>query len=276
MGGVAPSGGCRNGVRVTALRGSFGSERAAAQDSLRWPARHASCNSVESKEITMPSLDRSATVARIVTEHTVAARVFQRHGIDYCCHGDVTVPQACRDGRLDADVLFGQLEATIAASEDRPEDDPRALSTAALIARIVDRHHGYLRRTLPYIEPIMAKVAKVHGPRDASLHQLRDAFSELAASLGPHLEEEEEVLFPALVARTPDAQAVKREIEQMHEDHLAVGDLLARIRALTSGFQTPEWGCNTYRVLMSELDALEADILRHVHMENHVLAPRFG
>jgi iron-sulfur cluster repair protein YtfE (RIC family) len=26
---------------------------------------------------------------------------------------------------------------------------------------------------------------------------------------------------------------------------------------------------------MAELDALEADVLRHVHLENHVLAPRF-
>ncbi len=62
----------------------------------------------------------------------------------------------------------------------------------------------------------------------------------------------------------------------MQVDHLAVGDLLARMRTLTGGFTTPEWGCNTYRVLMTELDALEADILRHVHLENHVLAPRFG
>jgi len=224
----------------------------------------------------MPSLDRSATVAKMVIEHTAAARVFQRYGIDYCCHGNVSVPQACRDGNLDPDVVFGQLEAAIASGEERPEYDPRTLSTAALIARIVDRHHGYLRRALPYIEPIMAKVSKVHGPRDESLHQLEDAFRELAASLEPHLEEEEAVLFPALMARTPDAPVVKKELDQMHEDHLAVGDLLARIRTLTSGFQTPEWGCNTYRVLMSELDALEADILRHVHLENHVLAPRFG
>jgi regulator of cell morphogenesis and NO signaling len=27
---------------------------------------------------------------------------------------------------------------------------------------------------------------------------------------------------------------------------------------------------------MAELDALEADLLRHVHLENHVLTPRFG
>jgi regulator of cell morphogenesis and NO signaling len=224
----------------------------------------------------MPNLDHNATVAAIVTEHAVAARVFQKHGIDYCCHGNVTVPQACLDARLDPDVLFAELEAALAAGGDRPEEDPRALSTAALIARIVDRHHGYLRQALPYIAPIMAKVATVHGPRDTNLQHLHAAFRDLAASLGPHLDEEEEVLFPALMARQLDAQLVTREVERMHEDHLAVGDLLARIRALTDGFTTPEWGCNTYRVLMAALDGLEADTLRHVHLENHVLAPRFA
>jgi regulator of cell morphogenesis and NO signaling len=116
----------------------------------------------------------------------------------------------------------------------------------------------------------------VHGPRDANLQRLHDAFRELAAALGPHLDEEEEVLFPALVSRRLDPQLVQQELGRMHEEHLAVGDLLAKIRELTHGFTTPEWGCNTYRVLMAELDALEADILRHVHLENHVLAPRFA
>jgi regulator of cell morphogenesis and NO signaling len=223
----------------------------------------------------MTRLDPSTTVARIVTEHPAAARIFQRHGIDYCCHGDVTVHEACLGGQLDPEALLAELEAALAANDVQPEENPSALSTAALIARIIDRHHGYLRRALPYIAPIMAKVAKVHGPRDAKLQHLHDAFRDLAASLGPHLDEEEEVLFPALMSRQPDVRLVEREIERMHADHLTVGGLLARIRALTDGFITPEWGCNTYGVLMAELDGLEADILQHVHLENHVLAPRF-
>ena len=62
----------------------------------------------------------------------------------------------------------------------------------------------------------------------------------------------------------------------MFEEHVAVGRLLTAIHDLSGGFSTPEWGCKTYRVLMHELKALEADVLRHVHLENHVLAPRFS
>ncbi len=224
----------------------------------------------------MTYVDRAATVARIVTRHVATARVFQKHGIDYCCHGDVTVPDACLAARLEPDEVFEELEAAVAAGERSPEEDPGTLSTAALIARIVDRHHAYLRRALPYIAPIASKVARVHGRRDARLLELEEDFRALAGSLGPHLDDEETELFPLLMARRPDLQLIELELRRMREDHLAVGDLLSRIRKLTDGFATPEWGCNTYRVLMAELEALEADTLRHVHLENPVLAPRVG
>ncbi len=222
----------------------------------------------------MPHLDRDALVAHVVTEHPAAARVFQKHGIDYCCHGEVSLAEACRVAGLDLDALVQELRAAIPANEVAAED-PRALTTLALVARIVDRHHGYLRRALPAIAPVAAKVARVHGAHDPRLVELEAVFRELAGSLAPHLDDEEAVLFPALLAPAPGGADVARELARMRDEHLAVGDLLARMRRLTDGYATPAWGCNTYRVLMGELEALEGDVLRHVHLENHVLAPRF-
>jgi regulator of cell morphogenesis and NO signaling len=220
----------------------------------------------------MDTLDRSTTLARIVTEHPAAARVFQRHGMDYCCHGHVTVAEACR-GRIDPEVVFAELEEALGRTTDRePEDDPRTLSKLALIARIVERYHGPARRALRDIAPIAAKVAAVHGDRDQRLYQLQDTFAELADALLPHLDDEENQLFPLLMG-DPGALEVRRELERMESEHVAVGTLLGQIRSVTSGFSTPDWGCSTYRRLMKELDALEADTLRHVHLENHILVP---
>jgi regulator of cell morphogenesis and NO signaling len=36
----------------------------------------------------------------------------------------------------------------------------------------------------------------------------------------------------------------------------------------------PEYGCVTYRALMSGLKELEQDLHMHVHLENNVLFPR--
>ncbi|MFT3914918.1 MAG: iron-sulfur cluster repair di-iron protein [Anaeromyxobacteraceae bacterium] len=221
-------------------------------------------------------LDPSATVAQLVLSHPSLARVFQRRGIDYCCRGGVTVTEACRDRGLDPAAVQAELAAALPAGGEAAAEDPRALSTAALLARIVDRHHGYLRRALPFVEPLAAKVARVHGDREPRLEEVYGVVSALSAALLPHLEEEETMLFPALAARTTDPGVIARELERMLADHLEVGALLGRLRALTDGFVPPAWGCNSYRVLMAELEAVEADTLTHVHLENHVLAPRFA
>ncbi len=223
----------------------------------------------------MQTLDRSTTLAQIVTDHPEAARVFLRHGMDYCCHGDVSVAEACREAPLDPEVVFAELEEALGGGGERPapEEDPRALSGAALIARIVERYHGPARRSLARIAPILEKVVAVHGPRDARLAKLQAIFREISEAFLPHLDEEEQVLFPALLAPRPDPAVVSRELERMGGDHLLVGRQLARMRSLTSCYATPEWGCLTYHSLMSELEAFEADTLRHVHLENHVLAP---
>src|SRR6266496_6623363 len=78
-----------------------------------------------------------------------AARRFLVHGAFRV--PSQTVPRACLHGRLDPEALFAELEAALAAGDARPEESARSLSTAALIARIVDRHHGYLRQALPYV-----------------------------------------------------------------------------------------------------------------------------
>lgn len=223
----------------------------------------------------MPQLDRSATVAQIVVDHAAAARVFQKHRIDFCCHGDVSVPDACRERHLDPEAVYAELEAAIPGAV-AGADDPRILSTAALVARIVDRHHGYLRRAFPFVGPLAAKVARVHGEHNPKLVPLRETVDALEAALLPHMDQEERVLFAALMSGAPDPAVVGRELEAMYEDHVAVGKLLARLRELSDEFTTPEWGCNSYRVYMAELAALEEDVLRHVHLENHVLMPRFA
>ena len=111
----------------------------------------------------------------------------------------------------------------------------------------------------------------IYGGREARLEEVRDLVAEIADRLLPHLDDEEAVLFPALASGAPDPA----QLEAMLEEHREVGDRLARLRSITDGFTAPRWGCSSYRTLFSELRDLEGDVLRHVHLENHVLLPRF-
>ncbi|HET8538507.1 MAG TPA: hemerythrin domain-containing protein [Anaeromyxobacter sp.] len=144
---------------------------------------------------------------------------------------------------------------------------------AALVAHIVERHHGYARRSLPYVVALLAKVAASHGRRNAKLGVLCDVGEELAELLEGHLEVEERELFPALLAGgAPDS--VREGLDRMARHHRALELLLARTRWLADDFAVPDWGGRAYQALMEELEALEEDVLEHMHLERIVLGAR--
>jgi regulator of cell morphogenesis and NO signaling len=219
-------------------------------------------------------LNRDKPLREIVLDEPETARVFQELGIDYCCKGELTVAEACARKGIDPARVWRALEHA-QRHHIHELDDPRRLSTPSLVERIVDRHHAYLRRALPEIARLVGTVARVHGEAEPHLRELERSFLGLREIIEPHLEDEEGVLFPALLAEVPDAELIGREVRRMSDDHLAVGATLERIRALAHGFVVPAWGCTSMRALMFELQALESDLLTHIHLENHVLAPRF-
>ena len=223
----------------------------------------------------MPIVDRSASVAQIALYHSPCVQVFYAHRIDFCCRGGLTVEEACAGKGLDAQSVFSELDAAVLARAASAED-PRDMPTPRLVEHIVARHHAYLRKTLPFVEQLARKVARVHGEHKPKLRELATLVSELWQTLEPHLDEEEEALFPALVSAEPDARRIALELRAMHDDHLRVGESLTCIRTLADDYVPPDWACGSYRALMSELRSIELDTLRHVHIENHVLMPRFA
>lgn len=220
-------------------------------------------------------LDRQQTIAQLVLEHSECAEVLQRHRIDFCCRGEITVEAAARAKGIAVETLIDELSLAMAKRGGPPPEDPRMLSTRELVAYIVSTHHDYLRSALPFIQGLAAKVSRVHGERNPKLRALALAVEQLTAQLLPHLDDEERVLFPALVAGNASA-SVAPLLDSMLLEHYAVAALLEQIRAASLDFTVPDWGCASYRTLLSELEKLESDTFRHVHLENHVLLPRFA
>jgi regulator of cell morphogenesis and NO signaling len=214
------------------------------------------------------------TVVRAVLEHSECAAVFQRHRIDYCCHGQRTIAAACADRGVDHAVVLAELAQAIAGRVGAEVDATR-LGTPDLIAHIVTTHHDYLRQALPFVRALAGKVARVHGDSDPRLRELDAIVAEVASTLWPHLDDEEASLFPAMRDPGADLERIRAEVRTARVDHTAVGALLERMRDVAGDYQAPSWACTSYRTLFAELAQLEADVHRHVHLENNVLMPRF-
>jgi len=222
---------------------------------------------------TLLMLDPHASVAAIVLDHSECAAVLARHRIDFCCKGKRPLADICHELGLDVGAVVGELEHAIRTRIAVPAD-PRTLSTRDLIGEIVSTHHRYLRRTLPFLQALASKVARVHGDREPLLRKVASTVDALSAMLLAHLGHEEHVVFPRMLAT--GAGELATLLRHNRAEHEQVGDLLTTLRDAAADYVVPSFGCNSYRTLMRELEELEADTFRHIHIENHVLLPRFG
>jgi regulator of cell morphogenesis and NO signaling len=210
----------------------------------------------------------------LVTANSAAARVLERHGLDYCCNGGRTLSDACASAGIDADVVTAELDALdVAVDMSWTSLDPPALAE-----HIVASHHRYLWEELPLLDALAAKVETAHGQRHSELAEVRRLVAEIRADLEPHLLKEERVLFPAIAAladgkTTVAFGSVAQPIHMMVIEHDRAGELLAHLRAITDGYRVPDDGCTSYRSLYERLAALELDTHVHIHKENHVLFP---
>ena len=157
--------------------------------------------------MTMTELTPIGEIAAAVPS---SVRVFQRHGIDFCCGGKRALGAVCREQGLS----FAATVDDIRASE-RPTADDRDWTMEPL---------GTLIRTT----------------EDGATH----------------------------------AASIAAPISVLEHEHDQAGALLEELRQLTNGYAPPEWGCATVRALYQGLEALEASMHMHVHLENNVLFPR--
>lgn len=215
------------------------------------------------------------SLGEIVAANPAAARLLDRLGLDYCCHGHRTLGEACAAAALDP----GAVAASLAELPVEGDRSWTALPPPALVDHIVVTHHRYLGEELPLLDALAAKVLSVHGDRHPELSEIRGLVVALRTELETHLHEEEELLFPAIQGWPAGQDEAARRpllsdlVETMLAEHDQAGDLLNTLRRATAAYAVPDDACASYRSLFERLEALELDTHLHVHKENHALFP---
>jgi len=224
------------------------------------------------------------TLGEIVTTDFRAAAIFERHGLDFCCRGNRSLEQSCRDVGIRTEEVLEQLDAiAVAPAGETPAFNEWTLP--ALVDHIVTKHHAYVRGALPVLLAHAKKIAKVHGGRHPELVRVAQLVEEVAAEMTSHMMKEEHILFPYIVELASAAECgapppvapfgtVDNPIRMMEAEHESAGGAMFEIRELTDGYAVPSDGCTTYAVCLQELDAFEKDLHTHVHLENNILFPK--
>ena len=231
-------------------------------------------------------IDTQRTVAEIALDRPQAAAVFERLGIDYCCGGRKPLAAACQAAGIDVNHVANLLEQeTGKTGEEIETGNWTERSLASLISHIVEEHHAYCREEGLRLQPLLGKVVSKHGGHHPELTQVQELFTSLRNELSMHMMKEEQMLFPYIIALEESAThksapprapfgTVQNPVRMMVEEHDDAGHLLKEIRTLTGNFTAPQDACTSFKALYQGLEAFEADLHQHIHLENNILFPR--
>lgn len=228
------------------------------------------------------AFDARTKIGDIVLDFPATMRVFEALNVDYCCGGHRSLAEACAHAGRDLPEVLLKLDGLQACVPCAT--DPGVWQTAPLtdlIAHIEATHHAFTRSELARVAPLMAKVLQVHGEHHPELARIAQCFEAMDADLKPHLEKEEQILFPFVRnleagRRSVDCcfGTVQNPIRAMQNEHEQVGDILRELRTLTRDYTAPEDACGSFRSLYMGLRNLEEDLHLHIYLESHLLFPR--
>lgn len=223
------------------------------------------------------------TIGDYVAKDFRTAALFSKYGIDFCCKGNRTLAEACQKKAIQPQDLENEIDHILNSSTDQTVDY-RSWPLDLLVDYILKTHHRYIEEKSPVLNRFLDKLCKVHGGRHPELFEINKLFSAGASELANHMIKEEMVLFP-FIASMVDAQRTTHAIAKSHfgtidnpitmlqEEHSIEGERFAKIAEITTNYTPPTDACETYKVAFAMLQAFEADLHKHIHLENNILFP---
>ena len=232
------------------------------------------------------NINKNTFISDIVRQDYRTASVFRKYDIDFCCGGKWALGTICEMKGMEFDLVKEELEDSVRTIQLSNSTRFNDWNIDFLTEYIVNVHHQYLREALPEIRAQLTHFIEDHAEKYPYLNEVLKQFNYLTKDLLPHLQQEEEILFPyirqishAYESKESYASLLVRTLrkpveEVMHREHETVSKVLHRLRDLTNDYTAPADACVSHRVAFSLLKELHNDLAQHIYLENNILFPK--
>ena len=238
------------------------------------------------KNLYSPAIRQKDLVSDIVVNDYRTAGVFRKYGINFCCGGKISLETACHARGVDLFEVMAELERATKKHHISPSIAYDTWSISFLTEYISNVHHAYIKKAFPEICDYLNRFVENHGKKFPYLHALQADYMHLYHELIPHMEKEENVIFPyirqienAYLKEEPYAALLVRTLRKpvenmMHHEHVLVSRTLLKFREYTNNYSLPENACVSHQVTFLKLNELDNDLAQHMHLENNILFPK--
>ncbi|UMB60401.1 DUF542 domain-containing protein [Lutibacter sp. A80] len=228
-------------------------------------------------------ITKQHTVAEVVSKNLGSDHVFSKYKIDFCCGGGDTLEKACKESGVEFEVLKEEIEAinnSITGGVNVEE-----LDIPTLINEVKGGYHTTISDAFYEITPYVEKVTNVHGESHKELFEIKELYKNVELVINETFRNSIMSLYPIIneiVSTSEKGEEVSIEVLQdfqkaIERNEIAqklIGDSFKEIAHLSSNYQVPEGGCNSYAFLYKNLKQLAHEVHKYMHFEKNVLIPK--
>ncbi|MDW7691606.1 DUF542 domain-containing protein [Flammeovirgaceae bacterium SG7u.111] len=120
-------------------------------------------------------INKNTNIGELVAQDYRAATVFKSYGIDFCCQGNRTLGDACKQKGIDPEDV---IKDVVEKMQEKPNQsiDFQSFPPDLLADYIEKTHHRYVTKSVEEIKPFLEKACSVHGENHPELLEVHNFF----------------------------------------------------------------------------------------------------
>jgi len=224
------------------------------------------------------------TINDLVAENHVRASILYYFGIRFYDYETSTLEEVCDKHGLNVDAVTKALDLIDDGSENTIKQ-LKALPIELLVEYLKHSHYLFVKKRLPYIGQLIDGLTDVNFRYKVLAEDLKSVFPLFVEDFVHHIYEEEDTFF-TYISRLMNFVRSQKPVSSVlyvmnkfsvsdfaleHEVHESEMD---GFRQFTNNYKYCEEADLHIKVLYSELERFEKDLLKHAKIENEVLFPK--
>lgn len=218
----------------------------------------------------------------LVEENYVFASVLHHFGIDFYDYQEQNLAEVCQQKGLKPELIIASLEDVI-------EDDQEhlqylmGLPVDLVIAYLKHKHFSFVKHTLPYLAKLINCYPGQGG--HTVINDIKWLFPLFVEDFIHHMHEEEDSVFQHILQIDKALKGEllfsklffdlrKYSIKAIAHEHQSHDDVMLGIRELTNNYYHEKEAPVLLKVIFSELQSFEKNLIIHARIENEVLFPK--
>lgn len=224
------------------------------------------------------------TISELVTENHVRASVLYYFGVRYYDYKTETLEEVCASHGLKSDSVIKALEL-VNDNKETTQKQLQTLPVELMVEYLKHAHYIFVKKRIPYIAQLIDGITEVDFRYKALSNDLKSVFPLFVQDFIEHIYEEEDTffLYVSQLSRflkddVPSSEVFylmeKNSVREFALDHEVHDNEMEGFRKFTNNYNYCDEADLQIKVLYTELQRLEKDLILHAKIENEILFPK--